>query len=173
MRDWTREEIQRIGYQVVDLIADHLSNLPSERVFLPVPPALARQFITTPAPLDAVSPEDMLRAFQETIEPYPFGNGHPRFWGWVNSPPAMMGVFAEFERAMIRDRVKAGLANARAKGVRLGAPRTDAKMVTRIEREKAKGLSAADQKCDQRLAESPLIAAQEFRRLQSCRLCRR
>lgn len=53
----------------------------------------------------------------------------------------MMGVFAEFERAMIRDRVKAGLANARAKGVRLGAPRTDAKMVTRIGREKAKGLS--------------------------------
>jgi len=95
MRDWTREEIQRIGYLVVDLIADHLSNLPSERVFLPVPPALARQFITTPAPLGAVSPEDMLRAFQETIEPYPFGNGHPRFWGWVNSPPAVMGVFAE------------------------------------------------------------------------------
>src|ERR1700733_3368903 len=38
----------------------------------------------------------------------------------------MMGVFAEFERAMIRDRVKAGLATAKAKGVRLGAPRTDA-----------------------------------------------
>jgi DNA invertase Pin-like site-specific DNA recombinase len=53
----------------------------------------------------------------------------------------MMGVFAEFERAMIRDRVKAGLANARAKGVRLGAPRTDDKMIIRIEREKAKGLS--------------------------------
>ena len=53
----------------------------------------------------------------------------------------MMGVFAEFERAMIRDRVKAGFANSRAKGVRLGAPRTGDKMVTRIEREKAKGLS--------------------------------
>ena len=53
----------------------------------------------------------------------------------------MMGVFAEFERAMIRDRVKAGLANARAKGVKLGAPRTDAKVIRRIEREKAKGLS--------------------------------
>jgi DNA invertase Pin-like site-specific DNA recombinase len=44
---------------------------------------------------------------------------------------------------MIRDRVKAGLANARAKGVRLGAPRTDAKVITRIAREKAKGLSGA------------------------------
>ena len=53
----------------------------------------------------------------------------------------MMGVFAEFERAMIRDRVEAGLANARAKGVRLGAPRTDDMMITMIEREKAKGLS--------------------------------
>jgi DNA invertase Pin-like site-specific DNA recombinase len=32
----------------------------------------------------------------------------------------MLGVFAEFERSMIRERVKAGLARARTKGVRLG-----------------------------------------------------
>jgi aromatic-L-amino-acid/L-tryptophan decarboxylase len=95
MREWSRQEIQRIGYQVVDLIADHLSTLPGESVFVPVPPAVARQFLTTPAPLDGVSPDDVLRAFQETIEPYPFGNGHPRFWGWINSPPAVMGIFAE------------------------------------------------------------------------------
>jgi DNA invertase Pin-like site-specific DNA recombinase len=35
----------------------------------------------------------------------------------------MMGVFAEFERAMIRERICAGLAKARAKGSRLGRPR--------------------------------------------------
>ncbi|MGE0119905.1 MAG: recombinase family protein [Dongiaceae bacterium] len=35
----------------------------------------------------------------------------------------MLGVFAEFERAMIQDRVKAGLARARAQGKRLGRPR--------------------------------------------------
>jgi aromatic-L-amino-acid/L-tryptophan decarboxylase len=34
------------------------------------------------------------------IEPYPFGNGHPRFYGWVNSPPAVMGIFAEALAAM-------------------------------------------------------------------------
>ena len=34
----------------------------------------------------------------------------------------MMGVFAEFERAMIQDRVKAGLERARAAGKRLGRP---------------------------------------------------
>ena len=34
----------------------------------------------------------------------------------------MMGVFAEFERAMIQERVRAGLARARDEGTRLGRP---------------------------------------------------
>jgi DNA invertase Pin-like site-specific DNA recombinase len=34
----------------------------------------------------------------------------------------MLGVFSEFERAMIRERVHAGLARARANGKRLGRP---------------------------------------------------
>jgi DNA invertase Pin-like site-specific DNA recombinase len=38
----------------------------------------------------------------------------------------MMGVFAEFERAMIVDRVNAGLARARAAGKILGRPRISA-----------------------------------------------
>src|SRR5580692_10403019 len=37
----------------------------------------------------------------------------------------MMGVFAEFERAMIRERVKAGLARAKAEGKTLGRPTID------------------------------------------------
>jgi hypothetical protein len=36
----------------------------------------------------------------------------------------MMGVFAEFERAMIRERVKAGLERARAQGKTLGRPKS-------------------------------------------------
>jgi DNA invertase Pin-like site-specific DNA recombinase len=39
----------------------------------------------------------------------------------------MMGVSAEFERAMIQERVRAGLARVRAKGKRLGRPRIDQK----------------------------------------------
>lgn len=39
----------------------------------------------------------------------------------------MCGVFAEFERAMIRERVKAGLARARAQGKTLGRPKVDSK----------------------------------------------
>jgi DNA invertase Pin-like site-specific DNA recombinase len=38
----------------------------------------------------------------------------------------MMGVFSEFERSMIRERVKAGLDRAKAQGKRLGRPTIDA-----------------------------------------------
>jgi DNA invertase Pin-like site-specific DNA recombinase len=35
----------------------------------------------------------------------------------------MLGVFAEFERAMIQERVRAGLARAKADGKTLGRPK--------------------------------------------------
>jgi DNA invertase Pin-like site-specific DNA recombinase len=44
----------------------------------------------------------------------------------------MMGVFAEFERAMIRERINAGLARARAQGKRLGRPPVDATAEARV-----------------------------------------
>jgi len=37
----------------------------------------------------------------------------------------MLGVFAEFERSMIQERVKSGLERARAKGVTLGRRKVD------------------------------------------------
>src|SRR5206468_3726317 len=92
---WSADEIRRVGYRVVDLIADHLTTLPEEPAFRPVPPDHAKTLLSAPAPRDAVPPDDILKQFREQIEPYPFGNGHPRFWGWVNSPPAVMGIFAD------------------------------------------------------------------------------
>src|SRR4051812_49562418 len=43
----------------------------------------------------------------------------------------MMGVFAEYERAMIRERVNAGLCRARAEGKKLGRPRVGADLERR------------------------------------------
>lgn len=54
----------------------------------------------------------------------------------------MCGVFAEFERAMIQERVKAGLARARAQGKKLGRPRISAQVERAIlkARDKGKGV---------------------------------
>ena len=56
----------------------------------------------------------------------------------------MLGVFAEFERSMIRERVMAGLARAKAEGIRLGRPATvadDAAKVRAIRADRAAGKS--------------------------------
>ena len=44
----------------------------------------------------------------------------------------MMGVFAEFERAMLQERVRAGLVRARSEGKRLGRPPIAPALETRI-----------------------------------------
>ena len=44
----------------------------------------------------------------------------------------MMGVFAEFERSMIRERVNAGIARAKADGKHCGRPFIDTKLQGRI-----------------------------------------
>ena len=52
----------------------------------------------------------------------------------------MMGVFAEFERAMIRERVNAGLARARATDVKLGRPTVAPNVEQRVRELRAQGM---------------------------------
>src|ERR1700729_17798 len=51
----------------------------------------------------------------------------------------MLGVFAEFERGIIRERVNAGLARARAKGTKLGRRRVKPSVEARILELRANG----------------------------------
>ena len=53
----------------------------------------------------------------------------------------MLGVFAEFERAIITERIQAGLARARAQGKRLSRPLTPEQVQARIKEFRAKGMS--------------------------------
>jgi DNA invertase Pin-like site-specific DNA recombinase len=52
----------------------------------------------------------------------------------------MLGVFAEFERAMIRERVKSGMARSRAAGTVFGRPRVSAEVEQKIRDLRAQGI---------------------------------
>lgn len=52
----------------------------------------------------------------------------------------MLGVFAEFERSMIQERVKSGLSRARAQGKALGRPKVGAEVERRILGARTEGL---------------------------------
>jgi DNA invertase Pin-like site-specific DNA recombinase len=53
----------------------------------------------------------------------------------------MLSTFAEFERDIIRERVKAGIASAREKGKPHGRPQTASLKITEIKKLKKQGLN--------------------------------
>jgi len=66
----------------------------------------------------------------------------------------VIGSFAEFEREVIVERVKAGLANARAKGKRLGRPVRDPGAQARVVALRGEGLSLRQIATRERLSPS-------------------
>jgi len=57
---------------------------------------------------------------------------------------ALLAVFAEFEREILRERVRAGLAHARQKGKRLGRPETAARHAAEIRKLHHAGFSKSE-----------------------------
>jgi aromatic-L-amino-acid/L-tryptophan decarboxylase len=106
--EWTPAEIRRIGHRVVDLIADHLTELPDEPVFRPFPNDRARAMLDEPLPERGADADAILDRFAREVLPHPFGNGHPRFFGWVNGPPVVLGVLAESLAAAMNPSVAGG-----------------------------------------------------------------
>ncbi len=105
---WSADETRRVGYRVVDMIADYLAALPDGPVFQPVPSDLAATFRATPPPEAGEAADAVLDAFARDVAPYPFGNGHPRFFGWVNAPPVPIAVLAEALAAAMNPSVAGG-----------------------------------------------------------------
>jgi len=87
---------------------DHLAGLADRPVFRPVPAEVVAAMAAEPLPLAGRPASEVLDAFAGGVAPYPFGNGHPRFGAWVNSPPHALGVFAEALAAAMNPSVAGG-----------------------------------------------------------------
>jgi aromatic-L-amino-acid/L-tryptophan decarboxylase len=105
---WNPADVRRVAHRVADMLADYLEGLPDRPVFAPVPVDEAARFATGSMPVQGADPDAILDEFAQSVAPYPFGNGHPRFWGWVNSPPAIMGIFADQLAAAMNPSVAGG-----------------------------------------------------------------
>ena len=92
---WSAEELRRVGHRAIDIIVEHLTAIPAGPVFRPFPRELAAEDLESEPPEAGLPADAILDRFEREIAAYPFGNGHPRFYGWVNSPPVVMGILAE------------------------------------------------------------------------------
>ena len=83
-----------LAHRMVDDMLDHLASLPGQPAWRPMPDAVRASF-REPLPLEGAGAEAAYRDFAERVLPYPSGNLHPRFWGWVQGQGTVLGMMAD------------------------------------------------------------------------------
>lgn len=89
------DEFRALGYRAVDLAASYLAGMRERPVFTPMTLDERASLLDAEMPASGLAPGAILDRFVAEVLPHPMGNGHPRFFGWVNSPPSPIGAIAE------------------------------------------------------------------------------
>ena len=92
--DLPPDEIRRLGRLVVDAVAENQGSLLERPVFGKV--GTSAESFREPLPRQPQPFEEVLQQVRTRILPFPMGNAHPRFFGFINATPDPLGVFADF-----------------------------------------------------------------------------
>ena len=100
-------EFRAIGHRLVDQLADLLESIPQRPVTPGERPSEVRAALGTDAPLPekGSDPATLLEESTRLIFDHSLFNGHPRFWGYITSSPAPIGIFADFIAAAVNPNV--------------------------------------------------------------------
>lgn len=90
--DWTA--FRQHAHRALDQMLDAQETVAERPPWQPVPSSVESALRTGP-PIEGLGLEGAYRDFAEQVLPYPTGNGHPRFWGWVSGTGSPSGMLAE------------------------------------------------------------------------------
>lgn len=90
--DW--EETRTTAHRMVDDMIDYLSSVRSRPAWQTVPPEV-REALAQDLPRQGTSLASVYDEFRDTILPYPTGNLHPGFFGWVMGTGTFTGAMAD------------------------------------------------------------------------------
>jgi aromatic-L-amino-acid decarboxylase len=96
--DW--EAVRLLGHRMIDDMIEYTRTLRERPVWQHAPEEVRAHFRES-LPLASQSMEEVYEEFLENILPYPIGNNHPRFWGWVFGTGTVDGAFADFLAAIM------------------------------------------------------------------------
>jgi len=105
------EDLRRLGHRMMDDMFDYLRTVRERPVWQPFPEAV-KQRLAEPVPQRGRPALEVYEQFRRDVLPYPPGNIHPRFWGWVIGTGTPL--------AMLSDMLASGM-NPQAAGIQEGA----------------------------------------------------
>ncbi len=88
--DW--DQFRALAHRMLDDTIGYLAKRREQPVWQAMPESVRASF-KDELPFEPIGPEAAYAEFVEKVRPYPNGNNHPRFWGWVQgtgTPLAMM-----------------------------------------------------------------------------------
>jgi glutamate/tyrosine decarboxylase-like PLP-dependent enzyme len=90
--DW--DQVKKIGYEMIDLLVEYHKSVAERPVWQPTPQDV-KDMLQEPVPEKGSSLREVFEEFKTIILPYPTGNIHPRFWGWVHGTGTTTGALFE------------------------------------------------------------------------------
>jgi glutamate/tyrosine decarboxylase-like PLP-dependent enzyme len=92
--DLPPDEVRRLGRLAADAVAEHREKLESRPVFGKV--GRDASLFEEPLPRDPQPFDEVLAFVREHVLPFPFGNSHPRFFGFINATADPVGITADY-----------------------------------------------------------------------------
>jgi len=100
---------RKLGHRLVDQLAEFLESLPRGPVTRDEAPSVVREALDLTAPLPEKGTEagPLLDETAQRLFAHSLFNGHPRFFGYITSPPAPIGILGDFLAAALNPNVGA------------------------------------------------------------------
>jgi glutamate/tyrosine decarboxylase-like PLP-dependent enzyme len=98
-----------LGHRLVDQLAEFLDSLPHRPVTHDVSPSAVREALdlSGPLPESGTDPAPLLERTVQLLVEHSLFNGHPRFFGYITSSPAPIGILADFLASALNPNVGA------------------------------------------------------------------
>jgi aromatic-L-amino-acid/L-tryptophan decarboxylase len=125
------EEFRRLGHALVDSVAGFLASIPKRPVATGESPGVIRALIDSerPLPVAGAEADALLQSASELLFNHSLFNGHPRFFGYITSSPAPIGVLGDLLAAAVNANVGAWALGPMATEIEAQAVRWVAEMV--------------------------------------------
>lgn len=88
------DQIRQTGHKMLDDMLTHFETLRDQPVWRQIPDE-AKKSLDEELPMDGASIDAVYEQFRTDIFPYPTGNVHPRFWGWVMTNGSATSMLAD------------------------------------------------------------------------------